>query len=138
MPRRLGASRFGDGDTIEVVRRELWNSRATAPATARRDFDRDGLRFKTVESSRHESRGQALRLGFERWLGQGSEVRCVADSRLRFGQLSVEFVGRRGEVFPNQSLTDRFGASYESDRSRWTKVWFAMMIGIGVVRPTPT
>ncbi len=65
MRRRLGALRFGAGDTIEVVRRELWNSKTTD----RGNFDSDGLRFKTVESSRQESRDQALRLGFERWLG---------------------------------------------------------------------
>ena len=48
MRRRLGASRFGAGDATDVVRRELWNSRATDPTPPQGDLDRDALRFKKV------------------------------------------------------------------------------------------
>ena len=42
MSRRLGASRFGLGDAIDVVRRELWDSRAADSEKTQGDFNRGG------------------------------------------------------------------------------------------------
>ena len=49
MPRRLGASRFGAGDAIEIVFRGLWGLRAANWAVAQGDFaPSDELRFRCV------------------------------------------------------------------------------------------